>query len=94
MFIVIADVTLKSNQESDFAKWFSESNKTISKFPGFVSRRLLQSQDGTHRIVVEFENKDDFEKMHHSEEHMKLHSQAVTFMESPPSPKFYSIMAS
>ncbi len=94
MFIVIADIQLKKETESEFKQWFAESNKTLSKLDGFVSRRLLESTDGKHRIVVEHQSKETFEKMHQSQEHAKLHAQAVTFMEEPPSPKFYNIVAS
>lgn len=93
MFVVIADVTLKPDSVDDFKKWFAESNKTVSKFGGFISRRLLQSHDGKHRIIVEFDNKENFSAMHQSEEHSKLHSKAITFMESTPSPKFYTVVA-
>jgi heme-degrading monooxygenase HmoA len=94
VFIIIADIKLRDGMESDFMKWFSESNKTLSKLDGFVSRRLLKSPDGNHRILVEHKSKDTFEKMHNSEEHAKLHKTAVTFMAEPPIPKFYSVLAS
>jgi len=94
VFIVIADIQLKKETESEFKQWFVESNKTLSKLDGFVSRRLLGSVDGKHRIIVEHQSKETFEKMHQSEEHAKLHAQAVTFMDEPPLPKFYSVVAS
>ena len=94
MFVVVADIKLKPELESEFKEWFSESNKIVSGFQGFVSRRLLQAIDGHHSIIVEFESKDDFEKMHQSEEHSKLHMKARTFMETIPSPKFYTVVAS
>ena len=93
MFVVIADVALKPDLVDDFKKWFVESNKTVSKFDGFISRRLLQSHDGKHRIVVEFDNKESFSAMHQSQEHSQLHNKAITFMESTPSPKFYTVVA-
>lgn len=94
MFVVIADITLKKGLESEFKQWFSESNKVLSKLEGFVSRRLLESEDGVHRIIVEHQNKETFKKMHQSPEHEQLHQKAVTFMDAPPSPKFYNIVAS
>lgn len=93
MFVVIADIKLKNGLESDFKEWFSESNKVLSTLEGFVSRRLLESDDGTHKIIVEHKNKETFHKMHQSPEHEKLHQKAITFMASPPSPKFYNIVA-
>ena len=93
MFVVIADIQLKKENESKFKEWFSESNKVLSKLDGFISRRLLESPDGKHRIVVEHQSKETFEKMHQSQEHAKLHAEAVTFMEVPPAPNFYSVVA-
>ena len=94
MFVVIADIKLKNGVEREFKKWFSESNKTLSKQEGFVSRRLLESPDGSHRIIVEHQNMQTFEAMHQSQEHAKLHSEAITFMESPPIPKIYNVISS
>ena len=48
MFIVMADVQLKESVESEFNKWFSESNKILSEMDGFVSRRLLISSDRSY----------------------------------------------
>ena len=94
MFVVIADIKLKEGVEDEFKAWFSKANETISQFSGFVSRRLLKAPDGHHRIIVEFERKEDFVKLHESQEHAKLHDTAVTYMESPPMPKVYDVLAS
>ena len=94
MLVVIADIKLKNGVEDEFKKWFSESNKTLSNLEGFVSRRLLETPDGTHRIIVEHQNMQTFQAMHDSQEHAKLHSKAVTFMESPPIPKLYNVVSS
>ena len=93
MFVVISDVQIKSESLIDFKNWFSESNKIISKFDGFVNRRLLETKDGKHRVLVEFENLEKFSKMHQSPEHEKLHSLAVSFMEKLPEPKFYTVVS-
>ena len=62
MFVMIADVQLKDGAEDDFKSWFSESNKVLSNFPGFVSRKFLKSADGSYRIVVEHESKETLSK--------------------------------
>jgi heme-degrading monooxygenase HmoA len=93
MFIVISDIQIKPTSLADFKNWFSESNKTVSQFDGFVSRRLLETKDGKHRVLVEFENLEKFSKMHQSQEHEKLHSKAISFMEKLPEPKFYSVVS-
>ena len=55
MFVAIVDVSLKEEKISEFKTWITESNKTLSNFDGFVSRRLLEGEDGSKRIIVEFE---------------------------------------
>ena len=52
MFVAIVDVSLKEEKISDFKRWVTESNKILSKFDGFVSRRLLEGEDGSKRIMV------------------------------------------
>ncbi len=91
MFIVISDIQIKYDLVDEFKKWFSESNKIVSKFDGFVSRRLLETKDGKHRVLVEFENLEKFSKMHQSPEHEKLHSVAASYMEKLPEPRFYTV---
>jgi len=93
MFVMIADVQLKDGAEDGFKAWFSESNKVLSKFPGFVSRKFLKSPDGSYRIVVEHESKDTFIKMHQSPEHEKLHPQGHSFMSADPVRKTYTVAA-
>lgn len=93
MFVVISDIKIKPESVDDFKKWFTESNKTVSKFDGFVNRRLLETNDGKHRVIVEFENLEKFGKMHQSSEHEKLHSVATTYMEKLPEPKFFTVVA-
>ena len=94
MFVVMADVLLKESTESEFKEWFSESNKTLSKTDGFVSRRLLKSSDGSYRILLQHQSKDTFEKMIDNKEHKKLNAVAVTFMIKSPTRMFYEVLAS
>ena len=93
MFVMIADVQLKDGAEDDFKSWFSESNKVLSDFPGFVSRKFLKAPDGSYRIVVEHESKETFIKMHNSPEHEKLHPACHAFMSEPPQRKTYTVAA-
>ena len=93
MFVMIADVSLKEGAEDDFKSWFSESNKVLSGFPGFVSRRFLKSADGSYRIIVEHESKETFIKMHQSPEHEKLHPQGHSFMSADPVRKTFTVAA-
>ncbi|MHA7734382.1 antibiotic biosynthesis monooxygenase family protein [Nitrosopumilus sp. S6] len=93
MFVMIADVQLKDGAEDDFKSWFIESNKVLSKFSGFKSRKFLKSADGSCRIVVEHESKETFIKMHNSPEHEKLHPQGHSYMSEPPQRKTYTVAA-
>ena len=93
MFVMMADVQLKDGAEEDFKKWFSESNKILANFPGFISRRFLKANDGSYRIIVEHESKETFIKMHNSPEHDKLHPEGHSYMSAPPARKTFSIAA-
>jgi len=93
MFVMMADVQLKEGAEEDFKSWFSESNKVLSCFPGFVSRRFLKSNDGSYRIIVEHESKDTFIKMHQSPEHEKIHPKGHSFMSADPVRKTFTVAA-
>jgi heme-degrading monooxygenase HmoA len=94
MFVAInSNIPLKKNAISDFEKWFEESNKEISKSSGFVARRLLKSSDGTYTIMAEWESREQFEKLHSSDTHKRLHQQARSHMEKDPEgPKFYEVI--
>lgn len=92
-FVVISDIELKKESMQEFKEWFVESNKVVSRFDGFIARRLLESQDGRHRIMVVFSDRDSFAKMHQTQEHAAVHAQAVRFMARPPMPAFYTVVA-
>ena len=93
MFVAIVDVSLKEEKIPEFKTWITETNNVLSKFDGFVSRRLLEGEDGSKRIMVEFENIDLFRKMHQSPEHQNFHNELRTFMEKPPQRQFYHVVA-
>jgi len=93
MFVMMADVQLKDGAEDNFKKWFSESNKVLANFPGFISRRFLKANDGSYRIIVEHKSKETFIQMHNSPEHDKLHPEGHSYMSAPPARKTFSIAA-
>ena len=93
MFVAILDVSLKEEKIPEFKIWITETNNVLSKFDGFVSRRLLEGEDGSKRIMVEYENIDLFRKMHQSPEHQNFHNELGTFMEKPPQRQFYHVVA-
>ena len=93
MFVMMADVQLKEGTEDDFKTLFSESNKILSSFPGFVSRRFLKSIDGTYRIIVEHETKETFMAMIQSPEHQEFHPKLHSFMSTEPMKKLFTVSA-
>ena len=93
VFVVISDVELKKESMQEFKVWFVQSNKVISGFEGFLGRKLLESSEGAHRIVVTFSDREMFAKMHQSPVHARIHAEAVKFMARPPRPAFYSVVA-
>ena len=93
MFVMIADVQLKEGAEEEFKAWFAESNRILSDFPGFISRRFLKSPDGSYRILVEHESKETFVKMHQSPEQEKIHPKGHSFMSADPIRKTYTVAA-
>ena len=91
---MMAKITLNSGVDDQFKSWFSESNKILSEFPGFISRRLLQSSaDGSYTVVVEHESKESFIKMHQSPEHEKVHPIGRSFMSADPVKQAYTVAA-
>ena len=93
MFVAIVDVSLKEEKISEFKTWITDSNRTLSNFDGFVSRRLLEGEDGSKRIMVEFRNIELFRKMHQSPEHEGFHNELGSFMFAPPQRHFYHVVA-
>ena len=89
----MVDNVLKDEKKDDFKSWITESNQVLSKFDGFVSRRLLEGQDGSNRILVEFENMELFKKMHQSSEHEQFAGQLGQFMAGPPKRNFFQVLA-
>ena len=93
MFVAMVDIVLKDEKKDDFKSWITKSNQVLSKFDGFVSRRLLEGQDGSNRILVEFENMELFKKMHQSSEHEQFAGQLGQFMAGPPKRNFFEVLA-
>ena len=90
MFVMMADIQLKEGEEDNFKTLFSESNKILSSFPGFVSRRCMQSNDGSYRIIVEHETKETFMAMIQSPEHQEFHPKLHSFMSTEPVKKMFN----
>lgn len=89
MLIVIADLKIKKDAIENYKNAFAETNKLASKYDGFVSRRLLEKNDGSHRILVEFENAEKYGNMHNSIEFERSQIQSFKHLEILPVPSFY-----
>jgi antibiotic biosynthesis monooxygenase (ABM) superfamily enzyme len=93
MYIALIDIELKDNTENEFKAWITESNKVLSKFPGFVSRRLVKSDNGKYCLVVEFTDKESHVKLHQTKEHGEIHKQLMVFLKKSPVPNFYHMIS-
>ena len=93
MFVVTAEIQIKKDSEEEFRKWIKESNVELAKFDGFVQRRLLESHNGKHLILVEFETKEKFEAMHKTQEHFRIQSKGHSYMDGLPKPTFYEVVS-
>jgi len=93
MFVAIADISLRPGAEDEFVRSFSDANADLSGCAGFVARRLLKSGDGSFKVIVEHDSRETFEKMHQSDVHSKWHGIMTTYMERPPSPRFFQVVA-
>jgi hypothetical protein len=93
-FLAITDVDLKKESLAEFTKWFSDINDNVlSRFDGFVSRILVESSDGKHKIILMTRDKESLLRIRASPQHKELHSKALTFMSRPPVVSFYSVAA-
>lgn len=93
MVIAMLDMTVKPGRLDDFKAWVAKSNEVISRFDGFVSRRLLEAPDGSLRMMVEFETEEQFRAMRQSPEHKSVHKQAEEFRIPPSGPILYNVVA-
>ncbi len=93
MIVAIAEVSAKPGRMDDFKAWMKQSNKVISKFDGFISRRLLQAEDGSLRVMVEFESAEQFDTMRQSPEHQRVHKEAMSLRDVRSPPKIYTVAA-
>lgn len=93
MYIALIDIELKENTEDEFKAWIAESNKILLKLPGFVSRRLVKSDDGKHGLIVEFTDKESHARTHQTKEHDEIRKQLMGFLKKPPLPNFYHVIS-
>jgi quercetin dioxygenase-like cupin family protein/heme-degrading monooxygenase HmoA len=87
---------LKKEKDKEFREWFRHSSELFAKHPGFISRTLLKSTEGTGRYaaVVEHESKETFMAMHLSDDREALFKKVETLIDGMPEPNFYEVAAS
>ncbi|BBX25137.1 antibiotic biosynthesis monooxygenase family protein [Mycolicibacterium alvei] len=82
---------IKDGKDAEFREWFARSNEAFSKYPGFISRVLLEpNQGGNYASVVMHESLETFLAMHNSEEHDVLRNEVDAYFEGDPRPEFYT----
>lgn len=84
---------VRSGREDDFLAWFEESNDVYRTFPGFVSRRLLRSADGSYAAVVEHQSEATFMAMHTSSDRAAMWEKVEPLIEGRPEPGFFEVVA-
>ena len=93
MFVNLVEFPpIKKGKDQDFKDWFKESTQVYKKFDGFISRRLLVSEEGRYAAIVEHRNKDTFMKMHTSKERNDLFAKVAQLYEGRPKPNFYEVV--
>lgn len=93
MYVAIIDMPLKEEKEEEFKAWIHETNKTLSKHPGFVNRRLAKSEDDKYVIIAEFVDKESHHKIHQTSEHHQIQTQLMGFLKQGPTRRFYDIIS-
>jgi antibiotic biosynthesis monooxygenase (ABM) superfamily enzyme len=93
MFVnLIRFPALREGQEAAFVEWFKRSNDIYRGFPGFVSRRLLHSRDGSYAAVVEHASESTFMAMHTSPEREALWGEVEPLLQGQPEPSFFELV--
>lgn len=93
MYVAIIEIPLKEEKEAEFKTWITQSNRILSKQPGFINRRLAKSEDGKYILIAEFADKESHHKIHQTPEHHQISMQLMGFLKQGPSRKFYDIIS-
>ncbi len=87
---------VKPGKDAEFIEWFENSSKVFSRHPGFISRTLLKSTEGTGRYaaIVEHDSKGTFMAMHLGEDREQLFQKVVPLLDGAAKPHFYEVLVS
>jgi antibiotic biosynthesis monooxygenase (ABM) superfamily enzyme len=83
---------LQEGREAAFVEWFKASNNVYRDFPGFISRRLLRSRDGSYAALVEHESEATFMAMHTSPEREAMWAEVEPLLQGGPEPAFFEVV--
>lgn len=91
MFVAIINFPpVKAGREKEFREWFEWSNNEMSKFKGFLRRRLLKPvKGGNYVAVIEHESHDTFMAVQTSPFHAEAAKRVLPLLDGHPNPVFY-----
>jgi heme-degrading monooxygenase HmoA len=95
MFINLIEFPpITAGKDREFREWFESSNRVYERFPGFISRRLLQpsEDDGRYWAIVEHETEKTFMAMHTSLERAEVWSKVEPLLTGKPTPRFFEVV--
>lgn len=94
MFInIIRFPPIKAGKDAEFRAWFEWSNKEYAKHKGFVSRRLLKTQENDNYVgLVEHESRETFMAMHTSNTQGDANKRVKPLFDGDPTPEFYEVV--
>ncbi len=97
MFINLIEFpAITAGKDQQFREWFESSNRIYERFPGFISRRLLQPRagEGGYWAIVEHETEETFMAMHTSPERAEVWAAVEPLLTGKPTPRFLEVVES
>jgi len=93
LIVVVNFPPIKEGREAEFLEWFAWSNRELSVFKGFVSRRLLRPlQGGPYAAVIEYESREAFAAVQASPAHDEAGRRVAPLLTGPPLPQLYEVV--
>lgn len=96
MFVNIMEFPpIREGRDRNFRDWFVASDEVYARFPGFVSRRLLEARArrGGYVAIIEHESEETFMRMHHSPERDQAWAKVLPLFVGKPKPRFYEVVS-
>ena len=94
LVVVVGFPPVKEGLDAAFREWFAWSNRELSKFKGFIGRRLLKpAEGGTYLAIIEYESREAFAAVQASPSHDEAGRRVAPLLTGPPSPQLYDVVA-